>query len=464
MMRISTSMMYDLGVGTVQQQFGDLQKLQQQLATGRRILNPSDDPIASARALEVSQSQSTNEQFSTNGDQAKGALSLQESTLSQVGDLLQNARVVAVNAGNPALSNSDRASLATELQGYYDQLMGLANTTDGNGQYLFSGYKGSTQPFTQGATGVNYNGDQGQRRVQISASRQVPVSSSGAEVFQLIKNGNGTFATSAAATNTGTGVVSPGVVTDPLKWNAVGNAKDYRLVFSQDTTVFPPVTSYDIVANVATVVNGVSYAAGSSLLTGAASNPVASATGGPRYPRTYVDGQAIDFKYQAGDTNPNTTWDLGIQVSISGQPTSTPTTGLPLTGADRFDVKASVTNQDLFSTLGSLITALKGPVTSSAGNARLTNDLNTALSNIDLGLDNILTVRAAVGSSLKEVETQRSTNDDLATQYKATLSGLQDLDFAKAISDMTLKQASLDAAQKSFVKVQGLSLFNYINP
>lgn len=399
-------MIYDLGVGAVQQQYTDLLKLQQQLATGRRILNPSDDPIASARALEVAQSQSTNEQFMTNGDQAKNALSLQESVLAQAGDLLQNVRVLAVNAGNGALSNSDRATLATELQGHYQQLLGLANSTDGNGQYLFAGYKGGTTPFTQGAASVNYNGDQGQRLVQISASRQVAVSSSGAEVFQLIKNGNGTFVTAAAGANTGTGIVSPGTVLNPTAWAA--SSRNFQVAFTSATT-------YDVVDNGPPV---------STLVAGA----------------TYTSGTAITI--------------AGAQFSIAGSPAT----------GDTFTIQASKTNQDIFSTLSSLITALQTPVSGGAGNARLTNDLNTALSNLDLAHDSLLTVRAAVGSTLKEVETQRSTNDDLATQYKSTLSGLQDLDYAKAISDMTLKQASLDAAQKSFLKVQGLSLFNFINP
>lgn len=406
-MRISTSMLYDLGVGTVQQQYTDLLKLQQQMGTGRRVLTPSDDPIAAARALDVAQSQSTNEQFMTNADNASNALALQESTLGQAGDILQNARVLAVNAGNPALSNADRASLATELQGFYDQLLGLANTTDGNGQYLFSGYKGGTTPFSQTSLGnVTYNGDQGQRVVQISASRQAPISSSGAEVFQRIRNGNGVFVTAAASANTGSGIVSVGTVLDQATWNA--SSRNFQINFTSATT-------YDVVDNgppVSTVVTGAAYTSGSSITI------------------------------------------AGAELNITGTPAN----------GDVFTVQASRTDQDVFKTLGSLITALKTPLSGASGSARLTNNLNTALSNIDLAQDNLLTVRSIAGATLKEVETQRGLGEDLALQYKSTLSSLQDLDYAKAISDMALKQANLDAAQKSFLKVQGLSLFNFINP
>ena len=256
-MRISTSMIYDQGVNSINQQYGDLVKLQQQLSTGRRVLTPADDPIASARALQVAQSQSVNAQYMLNGQHAQSSLELEESVLTQVTGLLQDARVLAVNAGNPSLSDSDRTSLAVDLQGRYAQLLGLANTTDGNGLYLFSGYKGTTQPFSEtGSGGVSYNGDQGQRRVQVSASRQIAVSSSGAEVFQLIKSGNGTFATAAAGINTGTGIVSQGVVLDAALWNAAGNNQDFTIRFD----VTGGATTYDIVDNVT----------GNSLLTDAA--------------------------------------------------------------------------------------------------------------------------------------------------------------------------------------------------
>jgi len=405
-------MMYDLGVGTVQQQYTDLIKLQQQMATGRRVLNPSDDPIASARALEVTQSQSVNEQFTKNGEFATSTLGFQESILAQAGELLQNVRTLAVNAGDAALSNLDRAAIATELRGHYDQLLGLANSTDGNGQYIFSGFKGSTQPFSQGVAGVVYNGDQGQRVIQISASRQSPVSSSGAEVFQQIRNGNGTFVTAAAAANTGAAIIGPGAVQDPALWTA--SNRNFTISFTSDTT-------YDVIDN-------------GPLPPAAPGVPVTLVTGA-----TYTSGTTISVQ--------------GAEFDLSGIPAA----------GDTFSIQASRTDQDIFKTISDLITSLGSSASGSAGNAKLINNLNTALSNLDRAQDSMLTVRAAVGATMKEVEAQATTNDELGLQYKSTLSGLQDLDYAKAISDLALKQANLEAAQKSFLRIQGLSLFNYIN-
>lgn len=432
-MRVSTNMLYDRGVNTINQQYSDLLKLQQQMATGRRILTPSDDPIASARALNVSQAESVNEQYMKNGEYATSALQLQESVLTQFTALLQDVQTLAVNAGNAGLTVADLKSLATELRSRYDELLGLANAKDSEGLYLFSGYKGTVEPFTLAVGGVVYNGDQGQRLMQVSASRQVAVSSSGAEVFQLIKDGNGTFVTAADSGNTGTGIVSPGTVVDPALWSATTNNKDFTIVFDRNETVTPAVTTYDIIDNVS----------GNSVLTGAA--PAAAP-----YPRTYTSGTAINLASQGAEP----AFDYGVTLTITGEPKT----------GDEFTIQASQTDQDIFSTVSSLISALENPgLGTSSGNTELTNNINTALSDLSLAEDRLLTVRAKIGASMKEVESHRTTSEDLALQYAKTLSGLQDLDYAKAISDLAQKQANLEAAQQSFLKIQGLSLFNYLS-
>lgn len=429
-MRISTNTIYDLGVGGIQQQTSTLIKTQQQVSTGRRILTPQDDPVGAARVLEVSQSKALNQQYDVNTDSATSALGMEETALASLGNLIQDVRTVAINAGNPTLDHANLASLATELRGRYQELLGIANSTDGNGQYMFSGYKGTTQPFSETSPGtVAYNGDQGQRLIQISPSRQIAVSDAGSGVFQQIKNGNGTFVTAASTTNTGTAVVSPGSVLDPAQWNAAANNKDFTIKFAVSAAV-PPVTTYDIIDNVS----------GNSLLTGAA-------PGAAPYPRTYNSGSTISLKSQGAEPP----FDYGAELSIQGAPAN----------GDTFSVKAS-TNESLFTTLNNLITSLE--TANVPGNqTALTNNLNTALSNLDNGLDRVLTVRASVGARMKEIESVKSTGQDLALQYDQTLSGLQDLDYAKAISDLNRQQAGLEAAQKSFLKIQGLSLFNYIS-
>ena len=475
-MRISTSMVYDLAGTSVQSQQAGIYKSNQQISSGKRLSSPSDDPLAAARAIEIGQSQAVSEQLTVNADYATSSLDAQQSALGSIADLLSQIRALGVQAGDAALSQPDKIVLATSLQSKYNELLGLANTQD-NGKYLFSGFRGDTQPFSEVTPGVvTYNGDGGQRLIQVTPSRQVPVSASGLEIFQRIKNGNGTFSVTAdpnvtGAINVGTGVASPGVLLNPTAWNtatipndtnapySVANpgAGGFKAEFVQDTSVQPPVTTYDIVAiSNGTKVHGVTYNAGDSLLTGAASSITASSGGGPRLPRTYTDGATISLKFVAGDSNPDTNWDLGAELSVTGQPSSTSTTST-VTTPDSFTIRSSTNNQDLFSTVHKLIAALQSGSSTTIGNT-----VSTALQDLTLGEESIASALTTSGTISKEVDSHKSVNQDLIVQYKTQIANLTDLDYATALTDLTMKQTVLQAAQKSFITSQGLSLFDYI--
>ncbi len=399
-MRISSNTIFDSNIAALNQQQARLSQTQQQIASGRRILAASDDPVAAARALEINQSDAMNTQYASNRGAARHTLSLAESALQSVTSLLQDVRTATVNAGNGSLNSSDRKTLATELSGRLQELTGLANSTDGAGNYLFAGFQSKTQPFVDTPAGVGYFGDDGQHNVQVSATRQMASSDSGADVFMRVRNGNGTFITQAAATNTGTGVISSGSVTTPAALVA-GNS--YSISFS----LVAGVMNYTV--------------------TGA---PVALAT-----PVTgaYVSGQAISFD--------------GMQLDIQGTPAVT----------DTFTVAPS-TNESVFKTISDLMAALNAPVVG----ASLTNSLNRGLNNLDNALNTVLTIRSSLGLRLNEIDTLQTAGDDLSLQFKQTLSQLQDVDYNKALSDLTQQQMSLQAAQKSFSKISELSLFNYI--
>lgn len=300
-MRISTSMLHDLGVNAINNQLAQLVKTQQQLATGRRILAPEDDPVASASALQNEKALGVTKQHNENLATARSALGLEETVLSSTTRVFQAARQTVISAGNATLSASDRATLANTLRGNYEELLSLANSRDGQGNYMFAGFKTSTQPFTQTSGAAVYAGDQGQRKLQISDSRQIAVSDSGQDLF-----------------------------------------------------------------------------------------------------------------------------------------------------------KPGVTGSDPFATIENFITALStgAPVTALA--------LSTALNELDTAMNNVLRIHSGIGSRLNELDASENNNLDSAFQYESTLSNLRDLDYTKAISDLTRQQATLEAAQKSFVRVQGLSLFNFI--
>lgn len=400
-MRISSNTIYDSNVAAVNQQQARLAQTQQQIASGRRILTASDDPVAATRALEISQSDATNTQYASNRDSARNTLTLAESTLQAATSLIQSVHDSAIAAGNGSLTSSGRKIIATDLNARLQELVGLANSTDGLGNYLFAGFQSKTKPFVDTATGVGYFGDDGQHLVQVAANRQMASSDSGADVFMRIKNGNGTFATQATATNTGTGVISSGSVTNPAALVA-GNS--YSIAFS----VVAGVTSYTV--------------------TGA---PTALAP--PMAGIPYVSGQAISFD--------------GMQLDIKGVPAN----------GDTFTVAPS-TNESVFKTISDLINALNAPVVG----ANLTNSVNRGLNNLDNALNNVLTTRATLGLRLNELDALQTAGVDMGLQFKQSLSNLQDVNYTQAASDLARQQTNLQAALLSFSKVSGLSLFNYL--
>ena len=403
-MRLSTNTIHEQGVNAMLKQQEALLHVQQQVSTGRRVLTPADDPIAAALALDITQTSAINTQFSENRTTAASQLGFTESVLDGITNLIQNVQTATVSAGNATFTDADRLSVARELRGRFNELVGFANSTDATGQFLFSGYQGGTKPFNQTATGVQYNGDQGERLVQIGASRQIATNSSGTDLFERIKNGNGVFATTANPTNTGSGVIDTGIVVSPA--NLTGD--NYQISF----TVAAGVTTYDV----------------TDTTTGAILS-----TGNP-----YTSDEAISFD--------------GIQFSIKGEPAN----------GDLFNVSPSA-NQSLFKTIDDLINVLSTPVSGQpGGGTQLTNGLNTALQDLGNSLDHILTARSSVGVRLQEIEALQSVGEDTEIQLQQNLSQLQDVDIAKAITDLNQQRVFLEAAQRSFATVSDLSLFDFI--
>lgn len=429
-MRISTQMIYSLGATSLSDLQNQLMKTQQQLSSQKRILTPADDPVASASLINLSQSLAINTQLTTNRQTARSQLEQEESVLQSVTTLLQDTKQLIVTAGNGAMEDEQRQYLASQLQGYMTELLGLANSKDGNGQYMFAGYTTSSQPFYQTPTGATYTGNQGLQLLQVDSSRSIAINDSGSAVFENNKTGNGTFTTAAAATNTGAGIISIGSVTNPTA--VTGDT--YSLSF----TVVPGPTPTDPGTVTYTVLNTSmvppQYMDPATGLFNLPTPPVAPANP----PSVYTSGSAITFD--------------GMSFDITGKPAN----------GDSFTVAPSQ-KQSIFTTLQNLLNTLNSTGEGATGQANLTNGLSAANNNLDHAIDNILNVRASLGTRLNELDTLDSGSADMSLQYKDQMSNLQDLDLAKAISDFTAQQQALSAAQQSFAKISGMSLFDYIS-
>ncbi len=405
-MRISTSQIYSANIRSLNTLQVQIAHTTLQMSTGQRILSPADDPVGAARATELTQSAATNTQYATNRTAAINTLSLSQGVLESVTYLLQDVQETALTAGNGSISDTSRQALATDVQSRLQDLLGLANSTDGMGNFLYSGAQGNVKPFAETAGGVVFQGDDVQRKVQVASSRQISSTDSGADIFVRIRNGNGTFQTAPAAGNTGSGIISQGAVTNP----ALYTGDNYQVAFTvAGATTF----------TVTDVTTGL---------------PVAGMSNVP-----YVSGQAISFD--------------GIQFDIEGTPAN----------GDTFTVAPS-SNQSIFDTLTQLVATLSMalPPGDAAAAAAYSQGLNKAYAALNQDLNAVLGVRATTGARLNELDALQATGDQFGLQFQKTLSSIQDTDYNKAITDLTQQKLVLQAAQQSFALVSKLTLFNYI--
>ncbi|UTW46384.1 flagellar hook-associated protein FlgL [bacterium SCSIO 12696] len=400
-MRLSTSQIFQQGINSILEQQARLNRTQLQISTGERITTPSDDPGGIVQILDFADQIATVEQYQRNGSAAETQLQLEENVLTNLGNSLQRVRELLVQGNNDVLSDADRQSIATELRGIRQEIQSLSNSRDTNGDYLFAGYQVNTQPFTFNNGSVQYNGDQGQRLVQLGPASQVAVNDSGAELLLRIPEGNGQFTVAPNAANSGTGVVGE------LTSNGNFVRDTYTLTFSQATPAAP--ITYQVVDSSA--------------------GAVASGT--------YQQGDSISFN--------------GAQIDLSGTPAN----------GDSFTVTPA-SNRDLFAIVDSAITALESPGQNSAETALFHSAINRALEGIDNSVENVLRVRTSIGVRLNTVESQQGLNEDSLLRLQQLESAVKDLDITQAISELNFQQVSLQAAQQSYVRIQGLSLFQLL--
>jgi len=193
-MRIGTLQLFRQGVNAILDQQTRVAGTQLQLASGKRINNPSDDPIGAAQLVGLSESLKVTEQYQKNIDHARSRLELEDAALGSVGNALQRARELAVQGLNDTNGAQDRAAIAQEIRQLTDEVLGLANRKDGAGEYLFAGFQGQNAPFSHDGSGnFSYAGDQGQRQVQVGPARQVADGDSGLDVFMKVPAAGGGF-------------------------------------------------------------------------------------------------------------------------------------------------------------------------------------------------------------------------------------------------------------------------------
>ena len=255
-MRISSLQIFNSGVQNLLKASSDVSKTQQEISSGKKMVNPSDDPVGMSSVLKINEEMAQRAQYSKNIDTVDSRLNQEDTLLGSVGNSLQRIRELTLQAANTAtLSASDRHSIATELQQQMQQMLGVLNTKDSNNEYVFSGFKGSTQPFVQqgaptlGNNGtVFYQGDEGQRLVQTASNSFVAANDPGKNIFVNIPSASNSFTTSASAINKAVppATVSAGFVYDQTAYDAF-YPQDIKIEFQNPSAVGPAQANYNVI-------------------------------------------------------------------------------------------------------------------------------------------------------------------------------------------------------------------------
>ena len=418
-MRISTIQAFNNGVAGIQRNYANATRTQEQISTGNRILTPADDPVASVRLLQLEQQQNVLTQHKDNLTAAQNSLTQEEVTLNSVNTILQRVRELAVQAGNGALSQADRQSIAAGLGAREEELFGLMNTRNARGEYLFAGFQGKTQPFVrQGDGSYSYQGDEGQRKLQVASSLDLAISDSGKKIFQYVIDA---------------GRLASAVTTSPLP---AGSTLGVSAPLVQDEVAFAalPFPSAGIGIRFTSATQYEVYDLG-------ATAPAPALTSG------------------VVDDDPDTQDEVvfaGVLVKFEGVPAGgenieiTPRID-PLTGQ-------SQQKQGILSTIANLRTALENPATGSQVN----DAVAVALTNLDHGMTTVDSVRGEIGARLNIIESTQTDNEDVAQANKSVQADLREVDYAEALSRLSFQSIVLDAAQQSYVKIAGLNLFNHL--
>lgn len=397
-MRISTNLQFTQSLNALLARQAESFKTQLQLSTGQKINTAAQDPVGAGSIVQLDRARAELERFGANSNVLANRLNLAEVALTSTGDRLLRVRELAVQGFNGSQSPESRSAIADELEQQLEALFALANSDDGSGRYLFAGSQGSAVPFTPGPGGVVYAGDQVQRRVDVSPSLSVADVAPGSEIFLRVPTGNGTFAARPDPANAGTLVLGSAGLSGSTPW-----APDsYRIVFDG-------AGGYSVEDGSATVI----------------------ATG------TYTPGEAIEFG--------------GVQLRFNGAPAA----------GDSFSVQPSP-RQDVFATVQGVINALRLPSATPEQRAAQQNAFFASLEDLGAAQDQIIDARSKVGAGLNTLDRTTEERSAQVLSLSSTLSDIRDVNYAEAASRLSQQLLMLEAAQASFVKVQGNSLFNYI--
>ncbi|MBA6382177.1 flagellar hook-associated protein FlgL [Colwellia sp. BRX10-6] len=407
-MRVSTAQFYLQSSQQMSQKSSDVNDQMAYLSSGKRVLTAKDDAISYSTLAGYNNDLANIEKYKRNITMAESHNNIQEIVFAGVEDILNNIKDQMLQANNGAMTDVDIQAIAKQTRNSFEQILELANSQNANGDYIFSGFKTDQQPFSQHVDGsVSYSGDSGVRELQIAKNIKIPTNQTGDATFLKVDNPIGDFTANYTSNTSGVALASANV-TDRGTYNTSAMPHDYTFTVDALTN---DLTVTDVNGNIAF--------------------PVAPAT-----PAPHLAGQTISFD--------------GIEVTLSGNP-------LP---GDSFTMSEQE-NVSIFETINDAISWMENSAVSTNLEQHQV-DYNTLLDQFNSAMTHITSKRVDSGVRLQVLESQQSRHLDMELNLSSGKSNIEDLDFAKAISEFEQSKIALQASQQAFTKVQGLTLFNYI--
>lgn len=414
-MRISSQQVFDRALSGIQNANRNVADTQDQIASGKKILNPSDDPVASTRILALNRELALREQYGENIGAARSRLELEESTLTRFQAVVGRIRELTQQAGNATLGQTDRQFIASEIEARHAELVGLMNARDASGEYLFAGHQGGEQPFRTVAGGATvYEGDEGQRSLRISESTVVPIGDNGKRLFVDLPASRTRFAIEPHPGNDPVGAAAPAFrsVYDQALLDAAA-ASEFVVEFQDPNAVAPPSTNVTVRERDS-----------GRIVTGLENRP-------------FDPGTPIRFS--------------GIEIVIAGSPQP----------GDAFMVRTTGT-ESMVDAVDRLQDVLRRATDTPEDQVLLQTELQAALDAFDTQEERILQVRSEIGARINTVDSIEDLHDQLDLVARDALSEIRDLDYAEAVSRLNFQSFVLEAAQRGFARTANLSLFDLL--
>lgn len=422
MFRITTQQQFNNSIDNMLASQSKLNNLQEQSSSGKRVLNPADDPVAAAQIVKLEREMAQYDKYDINIKVTDRRLTLQETVQADLRTSLNRIKELIVQGSTGTLTDSDRASVANSMKTETELMVSLMNTQDSQGEYLFAGSKGKTKPYQLQTDGsYKYFGDDGQRNIQVSNELFVPSNDSGQYLFEAVTDDlkadvRGTYASQLP-------------VSTPLVSNVTFDNKAAQEKFTEATK------------NLGDLKIIVTAGPNAYSIQDSSGNPVNDFLGTPITAIPYTPGGQVDV--------------LGMKFNLSAAP------GV-FAGADQNVLHIEPERKNIIDAVQDYVKALEKPITNQTERDALATATTEIFAQWDQASERNIESVTRLGTRQKFLDQVRSSNADFTLFTKTSLSSIQDINATEVFSQFKLEEVTLQAAQAVFGRVSALSLFDHI--